>query len=585
MKFLRNLLAAILGVFIAFFLMFLILIGIASVAGKADKVSVKSNSVLELNLENKIKDDYSVSNPLEEFMGDEKKVMSLHKIISAIENAKTDPKIKGISINTLTVNAGMAQTQAIRDKLLDFKESGKFITSYGDFYTQKSYYLSSAADAVYLNPIGSVDLKGLGAEILFYKDFEDKYGVKMEVIRHGKYKSAVEPYIANKMSDANREQITELLQSIWSEYKSDIATSRNKTVTEIDNIADNLFGRNATLAMQHGVVNDTIYGDQYDALLRTNIGIAKKTKINSISLQDYIKSSVSKSTFGKDKIAVVYAQGNIMYGEGDETYIGQEKIIKALRKVVKDKKVKAIVLRVNSPGGSSLASELIWRELELTKKEKPLVVSMGNYAARGGYYIACNADKIYAEPTTITGSIGVFGMVPNLSEFVDRIGINAEQIKTNRQATGYSAFEPMSKEFESVTQESVEQVYTVFLQRVAKGRNMKIAEVDAIAQGRVWTGKQALEKGLVDELGNLDAAIAHAATLANITDYGVKNYPRYKKDFEDAFSGGFPFMKVNTKKIIENEIGAENYKLLNNYKQFTELKGIQAKMPFAINIK
>lgn len=585
MKFLRNLLATILGIFIAIGIMLFLMILIGSSMSSSEKIVVKNNSILELNLENEIKDDYNVTNPFDEILGADQKIMPLHKIITAIEKAKTDDQIKGISVNTLYINAGMSQTQAIRDKLLDFKSSGKFITAYADFYSQKDYYLSSVADSIYINPTGGIDLKGLGAEILFYKDFEDKYGIKMEVIRHGKYKSAVEPYIANKISDANREQLSELLHSIWDKFKSDMSTGRNKTVADFDKIADNLEGRNGTLALKNNLVNDTIYKDQYDNLLKNAIGLDTDDKLNTISLSKYIKAKVRTVSTKKDKIAVIYAQGNISYGKGDETYIGQESIIKALRKAVKNKKVKAIVLRVNSPGGSALASDLIWRELELTKKKKPLVVSMGNYAASGGYYIACNADKIYAEPTTITGSIGVFGMIPNFSEFVDRIGINAEQITTNKQAIGYSVFEPMNDDFKNVTQEGIEQVYTTFLKRVAKGRKMTMAQVDAIAQGRVWTGAQAKNNGLVDELGSLDDAVAHAAELANITDYGVRNYPHYKKDFEDAFSGGLPFMKVSTKSLIENEIGTENYKLLKRLKEFSELKGIQTRMPFVMEIK
>jgi len=585
MKFLRNLLATILGVFIAIFIMFMMFAVIGAAFSKKDKAVVKSNSVLELNFENKIMDDYSVTDPLSELFGDKTKVLSLHKVLAAIENAKTDDNIKGISIKILGVNAGMAQTQAIRDKLLEFKESGKFITAYAEYYGQKNYYLSSVADSIYVNPVGGVDLKGLGAELLFFKDFQDKYGVKMEVIRHGKYKSAVEPFLANEISEANREQMTELLQSIWSEYKADIAASRNKTVVEIDKIADSLLGRNADLALENNLINKSIYLDEYDDLLKGALGVDLDEELNTVTLKKYIKSGKGriKST-AKDRIAVVYAQGEIKFGEGDETYIGQERIIKALRKAVKDKKVKAIVLRVNSPGGSGLASDMIWRELELTKKEKPLVVSMGNYAASGGYYIACNSDKIFAEPTTITGSIGVFGIVPNFSKLAEKMGINAEQISTNKQSLGYSAFEPMNDQFYKVTKEGVEDFYEIFLDRVSKGRKMSKEQVNEIAQGRVWTGKQAKEIGLVDELGNLDDAVAYAAELANITEYKVRNYPRYEKNFEDAFSK-MPFMKVNTENIIKNEIGTENYRIYKNIKEFSELKGIQARMPFLMEIK
>ncbi len=584
MKFLRNLAASILGVFIALFLVFFFFAIMAAVS-KKDKVVVKNNSILEIQLQNKIKDDYNVTSPFAEIFGENNKVMSLHKIIAAIENAKNDDKIKGISIRTLGIDSGIAQTQAMRDALIDFKTSGKFITAYADYYGQHSYYFSSVADSVYVNPVGAVDLKGLGAELLFFKDFEDKYGVKYEVIRHGKYKSAVEPFIANKISDANREQLTELLQSIWKKFKTDIATSRNMSVENIDHIADELLGRSAKLALENKLVDNTIYLDEYDLLLKNQLGIKEDKKLNTITLADYIKTGKGKiKSKADDKIAVVYAQGEIKYGEGDETYIGQESIIKALRKAVKNKDVKAIVLRVNSPGGSSLASELIWRELELTKKEKPLVVSMGNYAASGGYYISCNANKIFAEPTTITGSIGVFGMVPNFSQFAEKIGINAEQVTTNKNTISYSVFEPMTDEFYEVTKEGVVEVYETFINRVATGRNIAPEKVKEIAQGRVWSGMQALNNGLVDELGNLNDAVSYAAELANIDKYKTVNYPKYKKDLSKAFEK-MPFMKVDAASIIKKEIGAENYKIYQQMKEFSELKGIQARLPYVMNIK
>ncbi len=590
MKFLRELLAVILGVFIATGIMFVVFIAFvsasASAFGDEGKVTLKSNSVLELKLEKPIK-DYAPKNsdPLEALfeMGDEK--LGLNQIINAIENAKTDNDIKGISINTLFIKGGIAQTQAIRDKLLEFKESGKFVLAYADFYAQKNYYLSSVADSIFINPVGEVDFKGLASEILYLKDFEDKYGVKMEVIRHGKYKSAVEPFLTNKMSDANKEQISSFLNSIWTELITDIATSRNKTINELNAIADDLLARNPELAIENNMIDGELFHDEYENKLKTLISIEADDELNTITLDDYIATGKGriKST-SSDKIAIVYAQGEIRYGEGDENYIGQDKIIEALQKVRKDDKIKAIVLRVNSPGGSALASDLIWRELEITKKEKPLVVSMGNYAASGGYYIACNADKILAEPTTITGSIGVFGMIPNVSELADRMGINAEQVGTNKQSLGYSPFEPMSDDFHKVVKESIEDVYTTFVNRVSKGRNMTFAQVDSIAQGRVWTGTEALENGLVDQLGSLEDAIEVAAELAEVTDYRITNYPRFKKDFKDAFKP-FSFTKVAKENLLKEELGHEYYTIYKNIKQFSELKGIQARMPFVIEIK
>ena len=582
MNFLRNLLAAILGFFISLFLIFILFIGIASLAGKQETVVVKSNSILELDLSAVVK-DYAPDekNPILEALELDETRLALNKIFNALDNAQLDDNIKGISLNSTFVNAGFAQTQAIRKKLEEFKESGKFIYAYNDVYTQKNYYLSSVADSVYLNPVGQIDFTGLSTEILYYKDFEDKYGVKMEVIRHGKYKSAVEPYLDNKMSEANREQTTSFLKSIWSEITADISKSRKITEEEVNSIADNSKGRNAELAKTNKLIDNFIYQDEYEEKLKA----AVDGKYATISIQDYIKSGKGRKTsLAKDRIAVIYAQGQIMYGQGNEDVIGQGIINEAIKKAVKDKNVKAIVLRVNSPGGSALASDLIWRELELARKEKPLVVSMGNLAASGGYYIACNADLIIAEPTTITGSIGVFGALPNAYELSKKMGINAEQVSTNQSAQ-YSLFEPMNKKFYDVTKEGVEQIYKTFVNRVAQGRKMTFEQVDAVAQGRVWSGKEAISKGLVDELGGLDHAINAAAQLAELnSDYRIKNYPNYKTDIKEMFNIS-PFGKVNKQEILREALGDENYRLFNKINELKNLKGIQARMPYIMEIK
>ncbi|CAM1357295.1 signal peptide peptidase SppA [Tenacibaculum halocynthiae] len=581
MKFLRNLLASIIGFFISIFLIFIFFIFIASLMGSPDEIIVKPNSVLKLDLTTSIK-DYAPkdTNPLAEILELNDQKLALNKILNAIDNAKTDANIKGINIRTVYVNAGIAQTQAIRNKIEEFKKSGKFVYAYNDFFDQKSYYLSSVADSVFVNPVGMVDFKGLSTEILYYKDFEDKYGVKMEVIRHGKYKSAVEPYLTNKMSEANREQTVSFLKSIWSEMTEGISRSRKISVEKLNEIADNSNGRNADLAKESNLIDAVIYEDEYKDKLKSIVA----SKVNTISIQDYIKSGKGrKSSLAKNKIAVIYAQGQIMYGEGNEDIIGQGIINKAIKKARKDKSVKAIVLRVNSPGGSALASELIWRELELTKKEKPLVVSMGNLAASGGYYIACNADKIIAEPTTITGSIGVFGMIPNISKLTDKLGINAEQVSTNSSAN-YSVFEPIDEKFYKVTKEGVEQIYNVFVTRVANGRGLKFDEVDKIAQGRVWTGKQALENGLIDALGSLDDAIEMAASIANVDDYRVRNYPNYKKDIKESFKFS-PFAKLSKEELLKEALGEENYRLYDNINQIKNIKGIQARIPFIFEVK
>jgi len=579
-KFLRNLLASCLGTTLAFFIVIMLLVAVVSSLNEEDEIVVKNNSVLEINLKEAVKDYVPQSdNPFDELFG--KKTFQLSEILNAIENAKYDENIKGISIHNLMVNAGVSQLQSIRKKLQEFKESGKFVTAYADLYMQKNYYLSSVADSIYVTPFGSVEFRGLSSERLFYKDFQDKFGVKMEVIRHGKYKSAVEGYLDNKMSDANREQITSFLNSIWSVFLEDISKSRTISVDQLNTIADNLLGRSSELAVENKLLDGAIYKDEYTAVLND---LAATEKVNILSLEDYIGSGKGRiKATTTDKIAVLYAQGTLLYGKGDETYIGQESMIKAIRKIKKDKNIKAVVLRINSPGGVALTGDLIGRELALLKVEKPLVVSMGDVAASGGYWIAANATKIYAEPTTITGSIGVFGTIPNFSGLVNEIGINAEQVSTNKQAGGYSVYEPMSSEFYAEQKEGVERVYSTFLQRVATGRNMTVDAVDAIAQGRVWTGKEALEIGLVDELGGLESAVEGAASLAGLVDYRTTDYPRYKKELEDVFSK-FPFA-MSKESLLKSELGAANYRIYSEIKQFSNLEGIQALLPYEIDIK
>ena len=588
MTFLRELLAAILGVFISFMIMFFVFVAIGSVLSSSfvddEKVLVKKNSILVLKLEDIIKDYAPKSDdPFAMILGLEENKIGLDQILNAIDNAKYDDNILGISIESLMIQGGMGQVQEIRDKLFEFKESGKFITAYADVFEQKNFYLSTVADSIYVNPVGMIDFRGLSGEILFFKDFQEKYGMKMEVIRHGKYKSAVEPFLASEMSEENREQTAAFLNSIWSEMVEDIKESREIESSEINHIADELMARTPDLAIENNMITGKLYKDQYVKILKKLGGLEEDGKLYSVSLKNYINSGkgriVNKAS---DRIAVIYAQGDIMYGKGDENYIGPELIIESLKKARKTKNIKAIVLRVNSPGGSALASDIIWREVEITKKDKPVVVSMGNLAASGGYYISCNADKIVADPTTITGSIGVFGMVPNISEFADRIGINAEQVGTNKRSLNYSLFEPMSDDFYRVTKEGIEEVYTTFVTKVAAGRNMTFEQVDELAQGRVWTGEQALENGLVDELGGLEDAIDLAASLAEIDEYRIRSYPDYKKEFKDMFSGPFGSAK---QQVLLNEIGKENLKIYKQLQQFGDWKGIQTRLPFLLEIR
>jgi len=586
MKFLRNFLAAILGCLVAFGIIFFMFFLFASLLGSAeDGVSVKKNSVLELQLQLPIS-DYVGANADDPFGSLFQESQGLDEILNAIEVAKEDDDIKGISLNNNFTLAGMAQTQEIRRALQDFKKSGKFIYTFSDFYMQKDYYLASVADSIFINPVGALDFKGLASEVLFFKDLQEKTGIKMEVIRHGKYKSAVEPFLENEMSDANRTQIKELISSLWTSMVEEISDGRNILPKDLNIIADTLGGRTPEFAEDAGLVDGVIFHDQYETKLKYAVDSVLDNDLNIIALEDYLKRSNPKmKKSGKDKIAVIYAQGEIIYGEGGPAQIGQGIMNEAIIKAKNDDKVKAIVLRVDSPGGSALTSDIIWREIELAKEKKPVIVSMGNVAASGGYYIAAGANKIFAEPTTITGSIGVFGTIPNMTELAADIGINAEQVGTNKNSVDYSLFEPMTNEFRGTVQEGIEDVYETFLDRVSKGRGITIAEADSLAQGRVWSGVDAKNNGLVDELGNLNDAIAEAAKMAEIEEYGIKKYPRYKtglEQFMEDFGGATSKAK---KSLIEEEIGVEAYTILKQVKSAMEQKGPQARMPFVLNIK
>ena len=586
MNFLRNLLAAILGCIIAFgIIFFMFLIFISLIGNTEDGVVIKNNSVLELQIQKPL-NDYVGNSDEDPFSGLFSESQGLDDILHAIAVAKKDDNIKGISITNNFLLAGMAQTQAIRKALEDFKDSGKFIYAYSDFFMQKDYYLASVADEIYLNEIGAVDFKGLSTEVLFFKDFQEKSGIKMEVIRHGKYKSAVEPFLANEMSNDNRTQIKELLDSLWDAIIEDIALSRKISPEELNTIADTLGGRTAKYANFSGLVDGTVHFDQYEEFLKTAAGISSDKDVPYVALNDYIKFAKNKnSVSSKDRIAVIYAQGDIFYGEGSATIIGQGIIGDALKKARDDKNVKAVVLRVNSPGGSAIASDIIWREVEITKASKPVVVSMGDYAASGGYYIAVGAHKIFAEPTTITGSIGVFGTIPNISELANKMGINAEQVGTNKKSVDYSFFEPMNEEFRGDLQESIEDIYQTFLKRVSEGRNISVEEADKLAQGRVWSGTDAKRLGLVDEIGGLDDAIAAAADLAEIETYSIRKFPKYKSGFEQLMEMmGGTSAKVK-ESLIEDEIGLEAYTILKQIKSVMEQEGVQARLPFVLSIK
>jgi len=584
MKFLGNVLATVIGIFVFIMLFFFGAVFLAALFGGDDKVSIKSDSVIEFNLK-EIKDDYAgkYKDPWVTAFSD-KKSIGLTDVINAIEAAKTDDNIKGISILNDESSLGLAQYKDLRNALESFKKSGKFVWAYANSYSQKEYYLTSVANTIYINPVGDLDFKGLSSEVMFFKDFQEKSGIHMEVIRHGKYKSAVEPFLQNSMSDANREQITALLNSIWTTVSSDISKSRNIPLPKLNEIANGLLARTPEMAKQQHLVDIIAYEDVYHDAIRKALKVDKDEDYNKISILDYTQNNVTTAlaNTATDQIAIIYAQGEIGSGEGDVNTIGEGSMRRSLQEARKNDDVKAIVLRIDSPGGSALTSDLIWREIEITKKVKPVVVSMGNYAASGGYYIACNANKIFAENNTITGSIGVFGVLPNFTPLANKLGINSEQVKTHENSANYSPFVPVDEKFKAFTLEGVEKIYNTFVTHVAEGRKMSFAQVDAIAQGRVWSGTEALKLGLVDKIGGLNAAIAEAAKIAKIKKYSTQNYPEYEKSFNDLLSN-LPFAK-SKEAFIKEEIGEENYLLIEQVKKFQKQKGIQAIMPYGINI-
>jgi protease-4 len=589
--FLKNVLSTVVGLFVFCFLFFffIILIGVvAAAAGGGDdkSVAVDKNSVIELDL-SEVTNDYSGKFKYKDFpMFDSEPQEGLVDVIRAIDAAKKDDRIKGITITNSVSHLGIAQNKALRDELDAFKKSGKFIVAYADGYSQSDYYLNSVADTIYLNPVGEIDFKGLSSEVMFYKDLQEKTGIKMEVIRHGKYKSAVEPFLSNEMSPENREQITALLNSIWTSVVTDISKSRKIPVDSLNSIADRLGGRTPELAKEAKLIDKIGYIDQYEAGIKKALKLKKDEDYKKVSILDYVKATAldQKLSGGKDEIAIIYAQGEIRGGDGDVNTVSEAPIRKALKEARENDDVKAIVLRVDSPGGSALTSELIWRDIELTKKVKPVVVSMGNVAASGGYYISCNANRIFAEEGTITGSIGVFGMLPNFTELSNRIGIHTEQVSTHKNASGYSVFTPLKDDTRAIIQESVEKVYTTFVSRVAAGRKLTPAQVDAIGQGRVWSGTEALKNGLVDEIGGLDAAIKYAAKLGKTTDYSAQDYPEFEKDFSKIL-GALGLNMQTKEELIKEEIGVENYQVIERIRRVSQIKGTQVLMPYELIIR
>ncbi len=591
-SFLKYTFATIVGIILSTIIGFFIFMGVISAivtSGENKDVKVKTNSVLKIDFKNGIIDRKS-KNPFNNFNFTNiaaNNKLGLIDIINSIKKAKTDKNIKGIYLNLSAIPAGIASVEEIRNALLDFKDSKKFIISYSDLYSLKSYYLSTVADKIYLNPQGLIDFKGLNAEIMFYKGALEKLGIEPQVIRHGKFKSAVEPFILDKMSDANRKQTLTYMNSIWDYLLKGISKERKIPVDSLNKYADNLTIDNAKMAVKYKFIDDVKYKDQIIAKLKELTGTKPKDNQNYILIKDYIKNinngkikELEKlKNLKKDKIAVIYATGEIGMGQGDEQKIGSDGLSAAIREARLDTTVKAIVLRVNSPGGSALASEVIWREMYLAKKVKPVIVSMGDVAASGGYYISCPANKIFASPVTITGSIGVFGILWNTQKLLnDKLGITVDNVTTNTNSGLGSIYRPLTGYERSVIKKGVEDIYDSFLTHVSEGRKQTKAQIDSIGQGRVWSGINAKKIGLIDEFGGLTAAIEEAKKQANIKDYAILNLPKQKDIFDELlkdFSG-----QIKTS-ILKKSLGVD-YKYFNNIKKATEIKGIQARLPYSI---
>ena len=570
----------------ALMLIILLIIMLWTIGSSANStIKVKPKSVLYMDLSYDIPErtsDNSLSSVLGSLQNQDADMSGMNDIIANIDYAKNDPNIAGIFMELSSVGTSPANLEELRNHLVSFRESGKFVITYGESMTQTAYYLATAGDEIYLNPDGMLDIHGMASQIMFYKNLLDKLDIEMQIIRgpNNKYKSAVEPYFLDKMSDANREQMTVLLNTLWNKIVSDICAARGTDAQRLNMLVDNLdLTFDVSIAHREKFIDGLAYRDEIIARIKDLASIEKSGKINVLTNSQYA-SARPEPKAKADKIAVIYANGQIIDGNGDDETIGSTTLSKAIREAREDKKVKAIVMRVNSPGGSALASEIIRREVELAKAEKPVIVSMGNYAASGGYWISTEGDYIFADPTTLTGSIGVFGTFPNAQKFLnEKVGLTFDVVKTNNNGDFGSITKPLTDYQKELLNRHVAKTYYDFTALVARTRGLRQSYVDSIGQGRVWAGADALEIGLVDELGGLDKAIEYAANKANLTDYSIKDYPKQKDLMESLMSGSLP--EPYTKSLIKNRLG-NNYKYLETFENISKLNGIQALMPFMI---
>lgn len=581
--FLKSLLASIVGcsIVIGIFIFIFILIIAAMSFGSSDKYNLKDNTVLTLKLEGTLSERVEPNSFLDLIGQNTDLEIGLDDILSSIKKAKENDNIKGIYINAGAFAASNASLKEIRDQLADFKESGKFIIAYADVYSQGCYYLSSVADKVIMNPQGNLDLHGLSSSPTFYKGLLDKIGIEMQIFKVGTFKSAVEPFMLDKMSDANREQVTAYINDIWSTITSEISDSRKISVDKINQLTDSLQTfKLANASVTDGLVDTLMYETEVKEYLKDLLKVEKAKDVRMASIKDMTSVPFVKESNSKDVIAILYAEGSINNGSGKDG-ITDKRYVKEIEKLKDNDKVKAVVFRVNSPGGSAYASEQIWKAITDLKAKKPVVVSMGDYAASGGYYIACNASKIIAQPNTLTGSIGIFGMFPNFEGLTKKVGLSFDNVKTNKFADFGDATRPMRPEEKVILQQYIEHGYDLFLTRCSEGRNIPKDSLDHIAQGRVWTGNQALKIGLVDALGNIDTAIQEAAKLAKLDDYSLQDYPK-KVDFLESLLSN---QKEEFATKAMKEYLGKDYELFKTIKEIKEQDFVQARMPYDISIR
>ncbi|RNI29304.1 signal peptide peptidase SppA [Rufibacter latericius] len=586
-QFFKFVLATFVGLFLFFFIGFLLLLGIAAATSSSDDVSIAEGSVLELKLGQPVV-ERAPRNPFAEFgFGDMfgQEGIGLDEIKASIRKAKADDNIKGIFLNLDLLQAGMASVEEIRNALLDFKKSKKFVVAYSEFSTEKAYYLASVADRFYLNPQGTMELNGLSSEVMFFKGTLEKLDLQPYIFKVGEYKSAVEPFILDKMSEPSREQTQSFLNSLNDFMLRNIAVSRKKDFAYLKNVSDSMLVHNAQDAYRHGLVTHLGYYDEATDFMKSKTGVKKDKELKLVNLGTYKKvaDTEKKSGSSSNKIAVIYASGDIVGGKGDNESIGGQGMSEAIRKARLDKNVKAVVLRINSPGGSSLASDVIWREVMLTKKVKPIIASMSDVAASGGYYIAMACDTIVAHPTTITGSIGVFGMMVNSENFLkNKLGITTDRVKTGKFSDVPSVTRAMTPYEKMHIQREVERIYNDFTTKAAQSRHMPVADLRKLASGRVWSGLEAKERGLVDVLGGMEQAIAIAARKAKLKEgeYRLRTLPAQKTFMDNLLSDTESQVKMYS---LRQELG-EMLPYYLQYKRVMQMQGIQARLPFEIEI-